>query len=91
MPKGKNAGEFSRKPTGVVKYKTRKIEATNKLEKEQQNLLRVEDIISELEGQLAPLEEQSETARQFLSLREQLKQAENCYVLHRSGTDGAGV
>ncbi len=62
--------------TGIVKYKTRKIEATNKLEKEQQNLLRVEDIISELEGQLAPLEEQSETARQFLSLREQLKQAE---------------
>ena len=74
--KGEERRRIFEEATGIVKYKTRKIEATNKLEKEQQNLLRVEDIISELEGQLAPLEEQSETARQFLSLREQLKQAE---------------
>ena len=74
--KGDERRRIFEEATGIVKYKTRKIEATNKLEKEQQNLLRVEDIISELEGQLVPLEEQSETARQFLSLREQLKQAE---------------
>lgn len=51
--KGEERRRIFEEATGIVKYKTRKIEATNKLEKEQQNLLRVEDIISELEGQLA--------------------------------------
>ena len=44
---------------GIVKYKVRKNEAIIKLEKEQQNLMRVEDIIAELEGQMDSLEKQS--------------------------------
>ena len=37
-----------------------------KLEEEQQNLIRVNDILSELEKQVGPLERQSEKAREYL-------------------------
>lgn len=58
---------------GIVKFKRRKAEAVKKLENEKQNLTRVTDILSELEKQLAPLERQSEKARKYLKLREELK------------------
>lgn len=61
---------------GIVKYKNRKNETIAKLEKEQQNLLRVEDIIKELEGQIEPLLQQSETAKQYLVMKEKLKTIE---------------
>jgi len=59
--------------SGIIKYKLRKQEAEKKLELTRQNLERINDIISELEAQLGPLKEQSETARKFLDLRENLK------------------
>lgn len=62
--------------SGIMKYKVRKLEAEKKLELTQQNLLRINDIINELGAQLEPLQEQSETARRFLKLREQLKEIE---------------
>ena len=74
--KGEERRRIFEDAAGIVKYKTRKNEAVNKLEKEQQNLLRVDDIISELEVQLEPLEKQSEKAREYLRLKERLKQAE---------------
>ncbi len=58
---------------GIVKFKRRKAEAVKKLENEKQNLTRVIDILSELEKQLAPLERQSEKARTYLKLKEELK------------------
>ena len=58
---------------GIVKFKRRKAEATKKLENEKDNLTRVIDILSELERQLKPLERQSETARKYLKLKEELK------------------
>ncbi len=60
---------------GIVKYKVRKNEAILKLEKEQQNLVRVEDIIAELEGQLGSLEKQSHKAKVYLALKEKIKYA----------------
>src|SRR5690606_27578075 len=48
--------------SGIVKYKTRKKEAVRKLEDTEQNLLRIHDLVSELEDQLEPLARQSETA-----------------------------
>ncbi|MBO5277933.1 MAG: chromosome segregation protein SMC [Lachnospiraceae bacterium] len=58
---------------GIVKFKRRKNEAVKKLEAERQNLVRVEDILSELEKQVGPLQKQAETAREYLRLKEELK------------------
>ncbi len=58
---------------GIVKYKRRKATAQKKLEDEQQNLVRIGDILSELERQVGPLERQSEKARLYLKKREELK------------------
>jgi len=67
--------------SGIMKYKVRKQEAEKKLEMTRQNLLRINDIIMELETQLEPLREQAEVAKKFLSLRESLKELEvNVYI-----------
>ena len=58
---------------GIVKFKRRKNTALKKLDEEQQNLVRVTDILSELTRQLGPLERQSETARIYLKKKEELK------------------
>ncbi len=58
---------------GIVKFKRRKVIAQKKLEDEKQNLVRVSDILSELEKQVGPLARQSETAREYLRLKEELK------------------
>ena len=58
---------------GIVKFKRRKSMSVKKLEEEQQNLIRVNDILSELEKQVGPLERQSEKAREYLKKKEELK------------------
>lgn len=58
---------------GIVKFKRRKGIAQKKLEDEKQNLVRVKDILSELEKQVGPLGRQAETARRYLQLKEELK------------------
>ncbi len=67
---------------GIVKYRSRRLEATEKLKKERENLVRVNDIIRELENQIGPLSKQSETAKKYLALKEQLKKYEinNFYI-----------
>ena len=61
---------------GIVKYRTRKSDSEKKLEQTKLNLLRINDIITEIEANLGPLKSQSEKARKFLSLREELKNIE---------------
>lgn len=58
---------------GIVKFKRRKNMSVKKLEDERQNLLRVNDILAELENQIGPLEKQSEKAREYLKKKEELK------------------
>jgi len=58
---------------GIVKFKRRKATAQKKLEDEKANLVRVNDILSEIEKQLAPLERQSETAKEYLKKKDELK------------------
>ena len=58
---------------GIVKFKRRKNLSLKKLEEERMNLTRVNDILKELEKQLGPLEKQSETAREYLKRKEELK------------------
>ncbi len=58
---------------GIVKFKRRKSMSVKKLEEERQNLVRVNDILSELEKQVGPLKRQSETAREYLKKKDELK------------------
>ena len=58
---------------GIVKYKKNKLETQKSLEIERENLVRVTDILAELERQVGPLKKQSERAREYLLLRDQLK------------------
>ncbi|PNV63885.1 chromosome segregation protein SMC [Clostridium sp. chh4-2] len=58
---------------GIVKFKRRKVIAQKKLDDEKQNLVRVSDILSELEKQVGPLARQSEAAKEYLRLKEELK------------------
>ncbi|HYE80571.1 MAG TPA: chromosome segregation protein SMC, partial [Clostridia bacterium] len=61
---------------GIVKYKTRKQEAEKKLEQTKQNILRITDIIEEIQLQLEPLKEQAEVARRYRGILEELKAIE---------------
>ena len=58
---------------GIVKFKKRKAAAVKQLEQEQENLVRVNDILGELERQVGPLERQAETAKAYLKKKEELK------------------
>ena len=58
---------------GIVKYRKRKDTAVKKLENEKANLLRLTDIIAEVEGRIGPLEKQSEDAKVYLEKKERLK------------------
>ena len=61
---------------GIVKYRTRKEESEKKLEQTKLNLLRINDIITEIEANIEPLKLQSEKAKKFLSLRDELRNIE---------------
>ena len=61
---------------GIVKYRTRKQEAEKKLERTKLNLLRINDILSEIETNIEPLKISSEKAKKYLNLREELKNIE---------------
>ncbi len=58
---------------GIVKFKKRKATALKRLESEHESLVRVTDVINELEKRLHPLERQSESARNYLKLRDEQK------------------
>ncbi|MFF2015691.1 chromosome segregation protein SMC [Paenibacillus sp. NPDC058177] len=69
--------------SGIVKYKSRKKDAGRKLDETEQNLLRIHDLLSELEDQVGPLKEQSEKAIRYKELREQLKHLEISVYVHQ--------
>lgn len=61
---------------GIVKYRARKNESEKKLEQTKLNLLRINDIISEIEGNIDNLKIQADKAKKFLNLRDELKNIE---------------
>lgn len=61
---------------GIIKYKKNKYAAEKSLEKERENLCRVNDILSELTRQVGPLKDQSQKAKEYLQYRESLKDAD---------------
>lgn len=67
---------------GIVKYKKNKAATEKSLENERMNLSRVSDILKELEKQVGPLKEQSETARRYLIFKDELKKLDiNAFLL----------
>lgn len=74
---------------GIVKYKKRKAAAQKKLESEKENLIRVNDILAELERQVGPLEKQAEKARIYLKKKEELKTYDvNLFLMETAHIEG---
>jgi len=66
---------------GISKYKNDKREAERKLERTNDNLTRVKDILSEIERQMGPLKKQAENAKKYLEYKASLKDLEvNAYI-----------
>ena len=65
--------EVFEEAAGISRYRHRKEEAERKLERTQENLVRVNDKIDELELQVEPLRAQAEKARKYLILRDELR------------------
>ena len=74
--KSEERREIFEEAAGISRYRYRKEEAERKLQRAEENLLRLQDILQELEGRVAPLKEQSEKAKLYLELYEEKKQLE---------------
>lgn len=74
--KSEDRRQIFEEAAGITKYKYRKTEAERKLSHTTENLTRVKDIMAELENQIGPLFEQSEKAKKYLKLRDELKTVE---------------
>lgn len=83
--KAEERRELFDEAAGITKFRKRKALAEKKLENEQANMLRVGDILSELEKQVGPLEQQAATAREYLTLREELKEFDLNLFLTETG------
>lgn len=88
--KPEESRELFDEATGIVKFKRRKNTAQKKLEDEKQNIVRINDILAELEKQLGPLEKQSAAAREYLKKKEALKLCDvNMFLLETERVQGA--
>ena len=65
--------EIFEEAAGISKYRHRKEESERKLERTEENLVRINDKIAELELQVEPLRAQAETAKKYLVLRDELR------------------
>ena len=66
---------------GIAGFKVKKVDAERKLERTRDNLVRITDIVSEIDRQLKPLKHQAEVAKKYLELKEKLKVLEvNAYI-----------
>ena len=67
---------------GVLKYKKRKEEALRKLDKTNENMTRIKDIIAELNERIEPLKMQRESALKYLDYQEKLSDVEIALIVH---------
>lgn len=80
--RSKERREIFEEAAGISKFRYRKTEAERRLALAEDNLLRLRDILAELEGRLAPLKAQSEKAQKFLELAGEKKTLEVSVWLH---------
>lgn len=76
---------FVEETAGIVKYRNRKKEAARKLQETEQNIERIQDIISELSGRLEPLEEQAKKVASFKLLKTEGDSLEISLAIHNMG------
>jgi len=86
-----NASSYERRSVfeeaaGVLKYKKRKEEALRKLDKTNENLVRIKDIVSELNLQIEPLKEESRKAKDYLDIKEKLENIEIALIANDLAT-----
>jgi len=81
--KPENRRSIFEEAAGIAKFKSRKVDAERKLERTHENLVRLLDIVGEIERQLNPLRKQAETARVYLSVKEELKILEVNNYMHQ--------
>lgn len=80
--KPENRREVFEEAAGIVMYKTRKADAERKLKSAGENLERVRDIISEIEGRIEGLKSDSDKAKEYIKLRERYKYLSINIILH---------
>lgn len=68
--------------SGIVKFKSRKDEAERKLASSEQNLVRINDILEELNHQIGPLADQAEKAKRYHVLYDEWKKDDIAVILH---------
>ena len=74
--KSEDRRELFEEAAGIKKYRYRRQEALRKLERTEGNLQRIRDIMSEIDGQLEPLAQQAEQAKQFDEMQTRLREIE---------------
>ena len=74
--KSSDRREIFEEAAGISKYRHRKEESERRLEHTDENLVRINDKIAELELQVEPLREQAENAKKYLMLRDELRSLE---------------
>ena len=77
--------EIFEEAAGISKFRHRKEEAERKLERTEENLVRINDKIAELELQVEPLRAQAETAKKYLVLRDEMRVLGDLPVAGKSG------
>ena len=82
-PKSEDRRRVIEEASGIVKYKVRKDEAERKLNSTEQNLLRINDVLNELNERKGPLEEQAGKARDYHKTYEELKELEISLLVHK--------
>lgn len=75
--------EIFEEAAGILKYKLRKREARRRLEETRENLVRVQDLVYELETQVEPLQAQAVVTKQYRALKSQADQAEKMLLTYR--------
>ena len=74
--------EIFEEAAGITKYRTKKLEAERKLERANDNLTRVNDIVYEIEGRIGNLEKESAKATEYLEIKDKYKDVEINIILN---------
>ena len=81
---GEDRRQVFEEAAGIVKFRVRKEEADRKLQRTQENISRVDDLLEELKNRIGPLEEDAKNAREYLDLSARLKTLDLNLFLVRS-------